>query len=326
MLTQDDTPAVNTSTVDTATVEAAVGNEPAVDTSAAIVPDESVADVGESPAAPPSALENDTTSNSALRPSVKPPADRQFKVLDDSPEFVDMMNVVTDKTLELKRFEMPAYWRLFRESSTLTYDQLRENAVPVPTLNQLMLHPANYRAGLFHQPFVVRTVRKFDDVEMAEGKPGLIYEIWGSTENAPLWLQILVTDSLPPGQTEESLPGKTIDMAGYFFKLQAYYPAKAKSSDRSMISPLFIGKAELAVEQAPPPPSSTRFVSTETMFALLAGLLILSFLLKNMVRSHRPSSTNRKRRKADWDWIDENQERNLETPHASANDPKFPRD
>lgn len=246
---------------------------------------------------------NDVASNDVASPETSPKL--SFKTIDNSPEFIDMLSVVVDKTLELKRFEMPAYWRLFRESNTLTYEQLRAEAVPAPPLNKLMLHPADYRGGLFQHELVVRSVREFTDIELAENTRGTIYEIWGSAENAPLWLQVAVAPELPAGQTAESLKGKTIDVSGYFFKLQAYYPAKGKSSDRSMISPMYIGRTQVIDKQSTLREPSNRFVSTETMFALLVGLIILSFLVKNMVRNYTPSRSRKNQSKKNWDWINE---------------------
>ncbi len=246
-------------------------------------------------------------------------AGKPFKVLDDSIEFRDMLSVVQDKALELIPREMPIYWRLLREVKENDPESFFSEARPVPALNNLMLRPAQYRAGLFKQQLVVRSVRSYpedpstDPEYASEGtlegdSTKLIYEVWGSTHQAPLWLQILVTDQLPGTETPESLEGKSIDMAGYFFKLQGYYPAKSKPSDRPMISPVFMGKAEIAVLQKPAPSMSTRFVSNETLFAILAGLLICSLLLKNIVRMKPAPRKRRKRLDDSWDWMESNKE------------------
>lgn len=155
-------------------------------------------------------------------------------------EIDDFLSLVVDGSLELRPREMSAYWKLVRFiQSDRNLDTLQENAKPIG-IESLIANPKRFRGALIKTTLRVHRVVEYTSKDV-DGNDSELYEIWGSRDYARNWLWVMVTPELPNGYTKESLEGQNANFQGIFFKLQAYHPAKGKSSDPPLLAPFAIG-------------------------------------------------------------------------------------
>ncbi len=229
----------------------------------------------------------------------------------DDPVFREQLSIIVDKTLELKPYEMSAYWRLLREATDRSYEELEREAKPANTvadLSNLILHPADHRGELQRFQLMVHEVRRFESGKDKDGNPRTIYEVWGSTEFAKKWLYVMITSELPKNSTPETLAHKRADFAGYFMKLQAYHPASSKPSEKPMVSPMFLGRINAATAIAVPPIVSWERDLLVYGYGLIAILAFggVYFIFRNwMIKRTNRLIAVRETKALDLDWIRE---------------------
>ncbi len=181
----------------------------------------------------------------AAAPQPKPAPDVPLGPTDEDPEEADAareeLQAITDGTLGIRREEMFAYRRVVQWVVNQPVSLMEKRARTGVTLNDLMLSPEEYRGKLVELSLSARMI-----VEDNRGAPrefGFpIYEIWGSTADSGAWLYDVVVVDLPEGLPVGPRVNVKIRVVGYFFKLQGYYPARAKPGARPEKAPLVIGR------------------------------------------------------------------------------------
>jgi|GEM_PF-1011667 len=197
-----------------------------------------------------------------------------FNIKESSPELDELFTIVTDKTMELRKREMPGYWiphSFFKDKSI---EELRTDYRSRSDLKPLYLHPGDHRGELVYQKQVVRRIDKESNSD--------IFQIWCSRDSSPFWLQVLLTDRLPPpfaDGNEKKLVGKPIEFIGAFYKLHGFYPASSKPNDKPSMAPLFIGVLNPLEVQSAIPGNAKTFAQS---FRPLALAVIGCFFLLSM--------------------------------------------
>jgi len=200
---------------------------------------------------------------------------------------------ITDRTIELSREEMPAYWRLFSWISHQSLDELQRRASPAVVFNQFVQTPDEQRGKLFRLDLNVRRVLSYEAPPNSAGI-AKVYEVWGWTTESKAWLYVVLTAQLPPGMPVGPDVNERAAFAGYFFKLQGYHAAGAGPRDQPLSAPLFIGRLDW---MPAPAPAQTR----DDLWWLLAlgGIAALYGIARLTIRhfggngrSRRPTSAH----------------------------------
>ncbi len=160
----------------------------------------------------------------------------------------DLLSLVRDNTLRIHKRENPAYFMLMKEVLDRTPEQLRNEITTNPRFHDLYTKPSEHRGELIHVRLNARRVLPIDIAVPNVASATRLYEIWGWTEEAKAWMYCCVVPELPPGFPEEGDVSESIELTGYFFKMQAYQPGNAAPNARDLVAPLVIGR----VVQAPP--------------------------------------------------------------------------
>lgn len=156
---------------------------------------------------------------------------------------LEEFEAITDKTTEMQREEMPAYWRVMTWVDQQPLQVLKQRAKSNYVLNDLLQEPGVHRGELLKLELNVRRVLTYDVPENALGLRRL-YEIWGWTSESQAWPYVMVTPALPAGiPIGPDVSGRAI-FCGYFFKLQGYLEAGANPRDKPLVAPLLIGRIE----------------------------------------------------------------------------------
>src|SRR5262245_7676361 len=177
---------------------------------------------------------------------------------------------ITDRTIELSREEMPAYWLLFSWFSHQSLDELQRRASPAVVFNQFVQTPDEQRGKLFRLDLNVRRVLSYEAPPNSAGIEK-VYEIWGWTTESKAWLYVVLTAHLPEGMPVGPDVNERVTFAGYFFKVQGYHAAGAGPRDKPLAAPLFVGR--VAWNQPP------RAASTSSDTHWMQGALTLILLL-----------------------------------------------
>jgi hypothetical protein len=164
---------------------------------------------------------------------------------DEDPEEAEAarqeFQAITDGTLGIPVAEMFAYRRVVQWVLNQPASVLEKRAKSGVTLNDLMLSPDEYRGKLLKESLNARMIR--EDKQSATKEFGFpIYEVWGTTPDSGAWLYDVVVVDLPKGLPLGTRINVKMRVVGYFFKLQGYYPAKAKPGARPDRAPLLVGR------------------------------------------------------------------------------------
>jgi hypothetical protein len=162
---------------------------------------------------------------------------------DERAAAAEQFQAISDRTIELSREEMPAYWRLFSWIIHQSLDDLKRRANPAPVLNQFIQTPDEQRGKLFQLDLNVRRVLSFDAPPNSAGIEK-VYEVWGWTSESKAWLYVVLTAQLPHGMPVGPDVNERATFAGYFFKLQGYHAAGAGPHDKPLVAPLLIGRLD----------------------------------------------------------------------------------
>lgn len=162
----------------------------------------------------------------------------------------EQFQAVSDRTVELSREEMPAYWRLFNWASHQSLDELQQRASQALVFNQFVQSPDEQRGKLFRLDLNVRRVLSYDAPPNSAGI-SKVYEVWGWTTESKAWLYVVLTAQLPPGMPVGPDVNECATFAGYFFKVQGYHAAGAGPRDQALSAPLFIGRLDWKPAPAP---------------------------------------------------------------------------
>jgi hypothetical protein len=205
----------------------------------------------------------------------------------------EQFQAISDRTIELAREEMPAYWRLFGWASHQSLAELQQRANQAAVLNQFIQTPDEQRGKLFQLDLNVRRVLSYDAPANSAGIKK-VYEIWGWTTESKAWLYVVLTTHLPPGMPVGPDVNERITFAGYFLKVQGYHAAGAGPRDKPLAAPLLIGR--LAWKSSPAPVSANaadRWMQGTITFLLLlgaVGLAIWMFIPKRTDRQRTAST------------------------------------
>ena len=206
---------------------------------------------------------------------------------------VEQFQAVTDRTIELSREEMPAYWRLFNWASHQSLDELQRRASQAPVFNEFVQTPDEQRGKPFRLDLNVRRVLSYDAPPNSAGI-AKVYEVWGWTTESKAWLYVVLTAQLPPGMPVGPDVNERATFAGYFFKVQGYHAAGAGPRDQPLSAPLFIGKLEWK-----PARSQAQTHDDIWWFGVLGGIAILYGMARLALwyfsrnrRSVEPTSTD----------------------------------
>jgi hypothetical protein len=198
---------------------------------------------------------------SAEAPKPKPATEVPLGPTDEDQEEADAareeFQAVTDGTLKMSREDMFAYKRLVQWVINQPASLMEKRARTDLTFNDLMLSPEEYRGDLVKLNLTARSI--LEDKRGAQREFGFpIYEIWGFTADSGAWLYNVVVVDLPEGLPVGTRINEKVRIAGYFFKLQGYLPAKAKPGSRPEKAPLLVGRVIWA-EPAPPEAAGTNW-------------------------------------------------------------------
>lgn len=193
---------------------------------------------------------------------------------------------ITDGTLGIPVAEMFAYRRVVQWVLNQPVSLLEKRARTDVTLNDLMLWPEEYRGKLLEMTLNARMI--LEDQRNAPREFGFpIYEIWGSTADSGAWLYDAVVVDLPKGLPVGSRVNVKVRVVGYFFKLQGYYPARARPGARPEKAPLVIGRVVWA-EPGAPEKAAGAWSWQWVLLGALAVLIALWLGLTVLVRRRRP--------------------------------------
>lgn len=146
--------------------------------------------------------------------------------------------LIVDRATSMHPTEMPAYQRVLNWVGREDFASLDSRAQAV-TFHDLIKNPARHRGEVIGVDLAIRRVLEY------ESSGGKLYELWGWPVERNGWLYVVVTPQLPPGMAVGNSVEATVRVAGYFFKLQGYYPADAKPNSRLLVAPLLVGRAQL---------------------------------------------------------------------------------
>ena len=181
--------------------------------------------------------------------------------------FANEAQVVMDLATAIHPVEMPAYNRLLQWAGRLRPSSKAQAATI--TFHDLIKKPNQNRAKLMKVRLRVRRVQSYP--LPSDGPPQTVYELWGWPVAADGWLYVVVTPELPKGFPAAGIVDETVDVVGYFFKLQGYHPAESKPNAKPLAAPLVIGKVEWL------PAATTRQRRPVSPVALVAlGMVVVS--------------------------------------------------
>jgi hypothetical protein len=163
--------------------------------------------------------------------------------LEERAAAAEQFQAISDRTIELSREEMPAYWRLFSWASHQSLDELQRRASQALVFNQFVQTPDEQRGKLFRLDLNVRRVLSYDAPPNSAGI-AKVYEVWGWTTESKAWLYVVLTAQLPPRMPVGPDVNERATFAGYFFKVQGYHAAGAGPRDQLIPAPLFIGRLD----------------------------------------------------------------------------------
>ena len=200
----------------------------------------------------------------------------------------ELFQALTDRSTQLSREEMPAYWRLFSWVQHQSFAELNSRSTPAAVLDQFVQRPDEQRGKLFRLDLNVRRVLPYDAPENSAGIEK-VYEIWGFTTESQAWLYVVLTSELPPGMPIGPNVHERATFAGYFLKNQGYHAAGAKPTDKVLPAPLLIGRIEHHPEPAAQPAQGFASTSWLTWATIIAGGIIVIgwFVLQSRSRPQR---------------------------------------
>ena len=154
---------------------------------------------------------------------------------------IEEFDALTDKTLEMHREEMPAYWRLLSWAEHQDISLLQKRAKKDVVFNDFIQSPDKYRGQLVALKLNVRRILGDDPGKNPLGLKR-IYEVWGFTTESQAWLYVGVTGHIPEGMPIGPTIEEQVTFYGYFLKLQGYHEAGARPNARPLIAPVLVGK------------------------------------------------------------------------------------
>ncbi|WP_254510531.1 hypothetical protein [Anatilimnocola floriformis] len=169
----------------------------------------------------------------------------------------DAMNeegqALSDGGLDLRKEEMPAYWRMFMWSKNQTVEQLLKRADKSIRLDDMLRRPAKTRGKLVKLNLHVTRILSYSVADKNLGDVKKVYELWGWSDETKAWLYCGVTADLPDNMPLGSDLHENVTFIGYFFKVQGYLAANSRPNEKPLSSPLLIGRV-VWHKAAPPPP------------------------------------------------------------------------
>jgi hypothetical protein len=232
-----------------------------------------------------SAPETATTKKTASTPSADPVTAEKITaattsrpdLTDQDPEqrqaAIEEFEAVTDKTTEIQREEMAAYWRLLTWVTQQPFTDLNKRSKTNFVVNDLMQEPSVHRGELLRLELNVRRVLAY---EVPDNRLGVkqVYEVWGWTSESQAWPYVAIVLDIPTGFPVGPDVSERAVFCGYFFKLQGYLEAGADPRARPLAAPLLLGRMEARPRKPAP------VVGSEgpwlVALAIVAGLMLLT--------------------------------------------------
>lgn len=189
----------------------------------------------------------------------------------------DQLSVVADNTLTIAARELPAYWTLVDHIVSHQFEDLSARARRDVPLRGIFEDPQRHRGELIFVRLNVRQVIPYEVTPSDGRQVGRLYELWGWTSETKAYMYCLVTPELPVGLPASGRTVSTVDCAGYFFKMQAYFPGKGTSGS-PLVAPLLIGRGRVVPTPAPASPS----LSGQWVW-MLAGIGLLLLVRRSLI-------------------------------------------
>jgi len=215
----------------------------------------------------------------------------------------EALDLMIDKSIEFKPREMKAYWRLVDKAASSSFEELKSQTIPAPTLSDLFLHPEARRGELSTHAMTIRRVLQYSVPSGPETSDRTLYEIWGSNERTPNWLYVLVSPDLPSGYTPEECVGRKALFVGFFVKLLGFFPAQAKTNERASLAPFFIGRIGWDSPRSSSPLASSHFVDWAQWGLWLAILASLAWFGWRLLARLRPVPSKEAGQGPDVSWL-----------------------
>jgi hypothetical protein len=236
---------------------------------------------------------------------------------DEDPEeadaFKEERQAISDRTLYMRREEMPAYDRVVGWVVNQPFSLLRKRARTNVIFDDLRHSPEKYRGQLIELELHVQLLRKIEE-QIPSGTQ--LYEAWGFTNDSGVWLYDTIVVDLPKGMPTGTRISEQVRFVGYFFKIQAYQPALAKPRDPPLPAPMLIGRLVWKQIELP------KIQQSDWMwgYVLLGGFVLIAVVnLAVMFRRNRrrgglplATATSTARRLSVDEWLEQVGER--ETP------------
>jgi hypothetical protein len=224
-------------------------------------------------------------------PQPKPAPEVPLGPTDEDPEEADAareeFQAITDSTLGISVGEMFAYDRVVQWVINQPVSLMQKRARTDVTFNDFMLSPEEHRGKLVELTLNARMICKHVDRDRF-GFP--LYEVWGFAADSGAWLYDAIVVDLPESLKDASRVNVKIRVVGYFFKLQGYYPARAKPGARPEKAPLVIGRVVWA-EPGRPETAGTEWPWAWIVLGAMVTLVALWWGLTALGRRPGPRRT-----------------------------------
>ena len=231
-------------------------------------------------------------------PAIKPEFSGPTDLDDEEGDALEKQGqAISDGGVELRKEEMPLYWRMFRWVNSQTAEQLLKRHDKTVTLHDMMRRPTKTRGKIVKLNLHVTRVLSYDVADSNIAKVKKVYELWGWSDETKAWLYCGVTPELPDKMPLGSELHEQVTFVGYFYKVQGYLAANSRPNEKPLSSPLLIGRVIWHPAKAVPPPPATEpfwiWGSIGLAFLLFVGGCAYPFLRPKVVREYSPPvSTN----------------------------------
>src|SRR5262245_44667552 len=159
-----------------------------------------------------------------------PASDREHETIVPGPTDEDpeewaaarmQFEAITDKTPDIDRVEMPAYWRCLKWARAQSFDEMDRRAAKDVEYVRVLREPEKYRGKLIRISMRVMRALAWDAKENPAGVKQTT-EAWGPDDSSRTYLYVGVTGDWPAELTTGESVNEQAEFVGYFLKLMMY--------------------------------------------------------------------------------------------------------
>lgn len=200
------------------------------------------------------------------------------------------LQVVEDKAA-FQRFEMPAYYRLFRWVMDQSAEKMQKKAIKNVRFGELIDRPAAYRGKLIDIRLKVQRVLPHKDLE--ENPAGLktVWELLGYNDSSGVNIYMCVAPELPPDMPYGERVIEDGRFVGYFFKLQAIEDGEGKRRAMPVIVGRFLWDRPIS-QKSDPQKQAQEFLWGLAVVGIIGLVVILRWGLRKLSGSDERSSAD----------------------------------